>query len=74
VSEGTVLGKLEKLSPTALADIKQGKMTHAQYAEKYGVSTKSIQRAMKKCVVEYGKKFEKKVVQHLNKENKENRV
>ena len=64
VSEGTVLGKLEKLSPSALADIKHGKLTHAQYAEKYGVSTKSIQRAMKKCVVEYEKKFEKKIVQH----------
>lgn len=69
VSEGTVLGKLEKLSPAALADIKQGKLTHTQYAEKYGVSTKSIQRAMKKCVVEYEKKFEKKVVQHKLRDN-----
>lgn len=63
VAEGTVLGKLDKLSPEALVDVRSGKLTHAQYASKYGVSTKTIQRAIKKDVETYKSNFVKKVSQ-----------
>ena len=70
-AQGTIFGASDKLSPEAISVIQQGDYTHKEYAEMYGVSTKTIQRAMKKSLSSFSEKYNMKSVQHLrNKEKK----
>lgn len=64
-AQGTIFGASDKISPEALITIKQGNHSHKEYAAMFGVSTKTIQRAIKKDLTSYSEKYSMKSTQHL---------